>query len=304
MNNQDDRQQVQQNPLPPPYPYYAPTQEDEINLFELWKILVAHKKIIFTITTISTLLAIVYAVLATPVYRAETLLAPVTQESGGRFSALTSQFGGLASLAGINFGGKSGSSQEAIATLRSREFTAKFITQENLMPVLFESAWDSENNKWLDDHNPRTLWDAYELFSNVRSISVNKETGFVVLAIEWKDPYLAKTWANKLIVSLNNELRREAIIHADKSIQYLKNELEKTSVVEIKKSLYSLIESETKSKMLANTKEEFAFRFIDKAVVPEDRIRPKRKKIVILGFILGLSFGVFIVFIRYILRGR
>ena len=46
-------------------------QEDDIHLFHLWQILVKRKYIIFSLTAMTTLGAVVYARLAPPVYKAE-----------------------------------------------------------------------------------------------------------------------------------------------------------------------------------------------------------------------------------------
>ena len=298
MNNQKDNQQAPQNPMPPPYPYYAPPQDDEINLLDLWRMLAEQKKLIFILTAITTSVALAYALLATPIYRAEALLAPVAKEKGGRLSALAGQFGGLASLAGINLGGGGGSVQVAIATLKSRELTYKLIEDENLMPILFENKWNKDIKQWKNKKKPPTIWRAYKKFNLIRAISQDKKTRLIKLSIDWKDPVLAADWAGKLVARVNNKLRQEAIIDTEKSIVFLKNELKKTSNIEVKQSIYSLIEGQTKNKMLANTKQDYAFRVIDKAVVPERKIKPKRALIVVVGFILGMMLGVFAVFVR------
>jgi uncharacterized protein involved in exopolysaccharide biosynthesis len=298
MNNQKDSQQKPQNPMPPSYPYSVQPPDDEINLLDLWKVLVEQKMLIFLFTTIATVVALVYALLATPIYRAEALLAPVINEKGGRLSALDGQFGGLASLAGINLGGGGSSVDVAIATLKSRDFTNRFIEDENLMPVLFEAQWDENNKQWINIEKPPTLWKAYKIFKSILAISQDNKTGLITLAIDWKDPVLAAEWLGKLVARVNNKLRQEAIMESEKSIKYLETELQKTSVIEIKESIYNLIEAQTKTKMLANTQEEYAFRVLDSAVVPEEKFKPKRTLIVVLGFIIGGMMGVFLAFIR------
>ena len=301
MTNQNNNQQPQQNPVPPPYSYYAPPQEDEINLMDLWKVIAGQKKLLFVITTITTLIALTYALLATPIYRAEALLAPVSKEKGGQLSALAGQFGGLASLAGINLGGGGGGGiEEAIATLKSREFTNKFIEDESLLSVLFDGEWDKSNKKWSDVKKQPTLWRAYKKFKSIRTVSQDNKTGLITLSIDWKDPVLAASWVGKLIKRLNDQLRQEAIMKSKKSILFLEAEIQKTSVIEIKEAIYSLIEAQTKTKMLANTQEEYAFRVLDEAVVPEEKVKPKRRLIVVLGFILGVMISILLVFIRQV----
>ena len=56
-------------------------------------------------------------------YKAGVLLAPSEEQQGGGLSALANQFGGLASLAGINLGGKGkDSTLIALETFKSKRF--------------------------------------------------------------------------------------------------------------------------------------------------------------------------------------
>jgi LPS O-antigen subunit length determinant protein (WzzB/FepE family) len=66
--------------------------------------------------------------------------------------------------------------------------------------------------------------------------------------------------------------------------------------------MYNLIETETKTLMLANARVEYAFTVVDPAVAPEIRTSPKRKLIVLSGGVLGGLFGVFAVFVINIFR--
>ena len=50
--------------------------------------------------------------------------------------------------------------------------------------------------------------------------------------------------------------------------------------------------------MLANVREEYAFKIIDPAVVPDMRSKPQRRKIVILGLLLGVVFGSLLVLVK------
>jgi uncharacterized protein involved in exopolysaccharide biosynthesis len=63
-------------------------------------------------------------------------------------------------------------------------------------------------------------------------------------------------------------------------------------VVEVQRSIYNLIESETKTLMLANVRTEFAFTVIDPAVPPERKYRPHRSLYVLFGLFLGFAIGV------------
>jgi uncharacterized protein involved in exopolysaccharide biosynthesis len=273
--------------------------DDEINLLDYWRVLVAKKWLIIGSAFLSTCIAVAAALLMTEIYRAEVLLAPADQDKAGGLAGLAGQFGGLASLAGIDIGGGGGKTEETLAVLQSRSFINAFIIDNELMPILFEDSWDPVTKKWKVDDPEKlpTMWDAYKMFSqNVLSVSTDKTNGLITLAIEWKDPELAAEWANTLVDRVNAHQKRLANEEAKKSIAYLENQLRETSVVEMRQSIFNLIEAQTKNIMLANVRDEFAVKTIDPAVPPEERIKPKRKLMVILGFMVGLMLGVFLAF--------
>jgi uncharacterized protein involved in exopolysaccharide biosynthesis len=209
-------------------------------------------------------------------------------------------------MAGVNLGGGGGSTEEAIAILQSRKFLKSFIEEQRLMPILFVDLWDSDSQQWLVDieEETPTAWDAYESFSSILNISTDKKSGMVTLSIEWEDPEVAAEWANLLVVRLNKHLKQEAVQQAEKSIRYLKDQLATTSVVDMQQILYRLIEKQSNTIMLANVQEQYAFRVIDPAVVPEVRSKPKRMLIVVLGGVLGMMFSIFLAFFLNFLKSQ
>jgi uncharacterized protein involved in exopolysaccharide biosynthesis len=295
-----------QPPVPPGYPYgypypYPPVEDDEIDLREYWRVLVVNKKLIALVAGVATAISLATAFLLTPVYRAEVLLAPATSEKSGGLGALAGQFGDLASLAGINIAGGGDSTEEAIATLKSRALTDVFIKENNLLPVLFEDDWDLEGRTWKtrDANKIPTLWRAYEFFNKkIRTVAADKKSGLVTLAIEWKNADQAALWANELVRRVNRQRQKEAIQEAESSIGYLQRQLAKTTSVEVEQAIYRLIEAQTKNIMVAQAREEYAFKVIDPAVPPEKKAKPKRAFILVLGVAFGLMLGVFVAFIK------
>lgn len=289
-----------------PYPYYYPPPpygEDEIDLLELWGVLWVNKRFIILFTTLCTVISVAVALWMTPIYRSEVLLAPVTEDEGGKLSSLAAQYGGLAAMAGINLGGTNSSKEEAVALLKSRALTEKFIVEKNLLPVLFDDEWDAENNRWdvQDPDDIPTMWKAYKKFDDdVRSVSEDKLTGLITLAIEWKDPELASKWANELVKRVNEKMRQRATEDANKSLAFLNEELRKTSSVEVQKAIYSLIESQVKAAMMANVRDEYSFKLIDPPAVPDldDEVKPNKVLIVLSSFVLSLLCSVFFAFLR------
>lgn len=274
-----------------------------IDLATLWRILIDNRLVIGFSASLTTILAVVAAFVITPVYRAEVLMAPVTQSGqGGGLGALAGQFGGLASLAGVQLHAGN-SSDEAIAILRSRSFTEDFVVDLDLLPIWYSESWDSEAGAWLVD-DPKeipTMWDAYQKFDKtMRRITENSETGLVTLAIEWRDRELATKWANELVARVNERTRRQTIDEARKSIEYLNKEVEKTSVAGLQQAIYGLIEDQINTIMLANVRDEYSFKVIDPAHTPDedDFVKPWRAAIIAVGFFLGVFFGLFLAFFR------
>jgi len=277
-----------------PQEYYF-TAEDEIDLFECWNLLWNSRFLIAFITLLFTVLAVTAALLMTPVYKAEILLAPASaQESGG---ISLGGLGGLASLVGVS-GSLGGGTDEGLAVLKSRLFLSEFFIKESLLPIMFEEQWQEKE----PDSRP-TMWDAYELFTKqVLAINLDKKSGMINLSISWKDPIIAADWANKLVVVLNEHMRNHAIKEAAQSIDYLNQQISQTSVLEMQQMLYGLIEDETKKTMLANVRTEYAFKVIDPAVAPERKTKPKRAFISILGMVCGFLFAVILVFFIEFIR--
>lgn len=291
----------------PPIVYMSPPpamEEDEINLMDYWRTIARFKWMIFFITFISGASAVAVALNMTPIFRAEVMLAPAGEDKNAA-SALSGQFGGLAALAGINIGGGGGEVEQAIATLESRVFTNEFIKQEKLMPILFEKIWDETSQTWKveKEEDKPTYWDAYKKFNkDIRAISSDKKTGMYTLSIEWSDPQLAANLANKLVQKINAHQKQAAIVEAKKSIAYLESQLLQTSVVEMQQAIYRLIEAQTKNIMLANVRDEYVFKVIDPAVLPEEKIKPKKSLIAVLGTIVGFMLSIFLAFFIAFIR--
>ena len=278
------------------------SNEDEIDLLELIRTLLQAWKTIVSITIVCTGLAVAYALFASEIFKAETLLAPAQDEKSGASSAL-SQFGGLAAMAGISIPSDS-NIEQTVATLGSRKFLTKYINNNNLMPILFEDIWDEESLSWIvqTQEDEPTVHKAVNMFKEILSVDEDKKSGLISMSISWKDPAIAAEWANNLVKQLNKQLREKAIADSKKRVGYLEQELTKTTLQDMRAVLYNLLESEKQKAMLANVNEDFALEVIDPAVAPETREKPKRKLIVVIGGVCGGFLGIFAVFFAQFLQ--
>ncbi|MDX1727699.1 MAG: Wzz/FepE/Etk N-terminal domain-containing protein [Pseudoalteromonas tetraodonis] len=295
--------------------------DDEIDLRELFTAIWQGKWIIVIITALFVSASVYYAVNLPNIYKSEALLAPAEQDKAGGLGALAGQFGGLASLAGVNLGSGGGvdKTQMALEVLKSRQFTSEFIRKHNILPDLMAAkAWNREKNtviydeelyiadqnKWIREaelpFKPEpSMQEAYKKFKKVVSANINKETGMVTIAIEHVSPYVAQQWVNWLIQDINKTMKQRDVLEANKSTSFLTQQLEQTKIADIRTVLYKLVEEQTKTIMFANVRDEYVFKTIDPAIVPEQKSGPKRALICILGVLLGGMLSVMLVLIRY-----
>lgn len=248
---------------------------------------------------------VVAAIKITPIYRSSVVLLSASSDrgSGGVLGSALGQLSGLASLAGVSVGSSDSETEEALAVLRSRQFTESFIVENDLMPELFADKWDASKKEWRVDKVDRpTVAKAYQYFNKqVRLVTQDKKTGLVSLQIDWKDRNKAALWANELVKRLNSEMRDRAIAKANASIGYLQNELKVTMVVGTQEAINRLIEAQIKQKMLASVSPDYAFRVVDKAMVADvdDPVKPNKVLFAVAGFVLGLVFGLLFVWISH-----
>ena len=296
-------------------------QGDEIDLGELWRAIWAGKFTIIAISFVFAVASIFFALSKPNVYKASAILAPASAEGGaGGLAGLAGQFGGLASMAGINLGGSGGDKTVlALEILKSRSFIENYIAKhELLVPIMAAKNWDmptdslilddelydSINDKWIRDVKPPkkaepSSWEAYKEFSELLSVSQDKTTSMVTIAIEYFSPTMAKQWLTWLISDVNDFMRDQDQKEAQDSIDYLTQQLENIHVTTMETVFYQLIEEQTKNMMLTKVKAEYVLKTIDPPQVPDEKSGPKRALIVVLGTMLGGMLSVLIVLIRY-----
>lgn len=287
----------------------SPGTEEMLDLRTMWQIVLIGRWWILSSVAIFTVVFVAVALLSTPVYRVTTVMVPATNERNTLNASLSSALGtlgGMAGLPGLTGTLSESTTEEALAVLRSRQFTEGFIADEKLMPRLFPDKWDEARGQWaVPDEEVPTLARTYKYFDRkIRSVSRDKKTGLVTLQIEFRDRHEAARWANELVRRLNAEMRARAIANADASLGFLENELKSTSVVEMRQAINRLIEAQIRQRMLANVTEEYAFRVVDAALPPDadDPVRPRKVLMSAAGPAVGLIVGVVLVLAMAVMR--
>lgn len=318
----------QQKLTPPNYLTYPPQPvamaDDEIDLRELFKALWQGKWIIIAVTFVFAVGSVLFALSQPNIYKADTLLAPAESSGSGGLAKMAGQLGGLATLAGVNLGsGESSQTELAAQVMKSRQFIQHFIEKyELLVPLMAGKEWDLSSNQliinnelydeqtqtWLREPQglrgaKPTAQEAYQAFTkNVLTVSADKTSGLYTVSVSHYSPYIAQQWAAWLVEEINQVMRERTIAESTQNLNYLQEQLQRTSVADMQATFYKLIEEQTKSLMLAEVQDEFVFKVVDPAVVPELKDKPKRALICVLGTLLGGMFGVAIVLVRFAFR--
>lgn len=231
----------------------------------------------------------------TPFYRSTVVGYPNnSKDSMGALGSVIQEFSGVASMAGLDVGDNG--NPEALAILKSREFNERFLTANNMMPILFHKYWDDARNDWKPNlRKVPTLWDGFDYFTKkIRAITEDRKSGLLTINVDWRDRDLAAKWANLLIAQLNEEMRQRAITEANGMVTYLTKEMEHSDNLALRDSVSRLIESEIKQRALATVRYDYAYRVVDTAEPADKRhpIRPLARIYLVFGALGGLICGI------------
>lgn len=305
------------NPYPPGMP-----EEDEINLLDLFIVLLKHKVMIFSVVFLAGVAALVISVQMPNVYRSEATIAPTTQEkSGGGLAAL----GGFGAMIAAEVGiGATGSLDQFDVVLKSRDLTNTIIREHNLLPVIFEKSWDAKTGDWKVGEPPSslqkasaailgmlrptpdekkkevsknpTLQDAYQPIQGMLSLKPDKKQNVMRIGFESKDPEMARTILNYYIVGLSEFLRRQVLEEAAAQQVDLSKQLARTSDPLLKIRLYELIARQMEKETLARVQKYFGFNVVDPPYSPERKFKPKRAQICMISVVVAFFIAIFLAF--------
>ena len=172
-----------------------------------------------------------------------------------------------------------------------------------------QEVYNKTENKWLREVRlplkpEPSMQEAYKVFSQIVTTNTNTENGMVTIAVEHVSPYIAKQWVSWLIQDINKTMKQRDVVEANKSTQFLMSQLESTKIADIRTVLYKLVEEQAKTIMFASVRDEYVFKTIDPAIVPEQKFKPKRALMLILGIMLGIILSVFCVLVSYFAKNK
>jgi len=293
--------------------------DDEIDLRELFYILLEGKWIIVSLTAFISIIGVIYSLLLPNIYESKAMLVPVNSSSG--ISGALGSYSGLAGLAGISLpsGGDEGNSAKAIQKISSLSFFENNILVNIHLPDLMavkswnsktntlafdENIFNTKSNTWIRDYSyPQQQipisQESYEVFKQHLSLSDDKNTGFITLSIKHQSPFVAKQWVELVVNEINAFYSQKDKSESEKAVSYLNQQISMTGLSEIKQVLAQLLQEETKKLTLIEANQYYVFDYIDPPAVMEKKSEPKRSLICILIALLGGMLSIVLVLIRH-----
>jgi uncharacterized protein involved in exopolysaccharide biosynthesis len=284
-----------------------------IDIAEIILLFWSKKFLIISITFVFSIFSILYALNLPNYYKSETLISIRDDEQQNNRTG--NQYAGIAQMAGLSLpsGGGEDKSEYVMATIKSRDFFKKLVSSnEMIIPNLFAvKEYNQKNNEILYDSElfdiKEQIWhdtkpsflQAHKTFiGSILAISKDDVTGYITISIEHLSPNFAYELLTDVVDTMNRIEKTKDMIESEKALAFLKEQSSKANLIGVSTSINSLIEAQIQKKMTSQISDDYLIKYIDKPYTPEERSKPSRSTISIIGFLFGFSLSVLLILIR------
>ena len=299
--------------------------DDELDLRELFMTLYRGKIIIMAFIVIAFALGAIYLNNTERKYTVTYLLKSVgSKQKENSFS----KYNNLATLAGIGIPTSSDNDLMLFKELiTSNEVAEIVLKKKNLLKAVFAGEWDealgdfSEQEKSANVKKiisakmfltgtkpaPYIAPNANRLasyFKNNVNLSINKETGFLVLSSEVSNPELILKLMLNFVKATDDIKRQRYIDFSEEPLEYYKNKLRTARSREHREALASLISAEEQKLMFASKGTYFVAEPFIKPVIGTHPSSPNSKLTLALSLVLGMFIGCAFVLIKNLFRNE
>ena len=205
-------------PQVPPPGYYSPA-EDEISLIELWNVLAGRWRLIAATTLLATLIAIVYALTAPPLYRATAYFLPPTEKNVAPLNAPFIQSTREQNVQGVRVWPVEQVYALFKGTLSSKRLYRLYFEENHLEQIFMEGSTATISK----DKAVESFFSLYKINSD------KKISGSLNLSAEWHDPDQAAGWVNGLSELANEMVVEQLLSNLDYKLQQQITILESSS---------------------------------------------------------------------------
>ncbi|MBN2021082.1 MAG: hypothetical protein JW749_12765 [Sedimentisphaerales bacterium] len=266
--------------------------EDEINLADYLRVITKHRRMIFWICAVTVIITAFISLLLPKMYAASVSVVPpidiLQKESsmaGGLGAAKSSILRNAMDVGGI--------SDMYVGILRSRSVVDAIIESFDLGKV----------------YKVKHGFSAIRRILKSRTFIKVGDEGIVTITVEDRDPCQAASMANAYVEELDRQNKRLFVGQAVSKKVFLENRLREIEQelsridnllsrdAKIKEMLFELLTREYEIAKIEEAKTMPTIQVLDKAVVPENKCKPRRKQMIITAGAAGFFFSVAAAFI-------
>ncbi|MRR54305.1 MAG: lipopolysaccharide biosynthesis protein [Deltaproteobacteria bacterium] len=189
-----------------------PQDDESINLLDYLQIIAKRSRMIFGMTFAAFVASIIISLVLPKIYSSTARILPPQQDQG-LMTAMMSQMGGLANLAGGMFGGGT-SGDMYVGILNSEAVKDAIIDRFKLMDV----------------YEQKFRLDTYRVLDKTATIELGKKDGIISITVEDKDPKRAANMANAFVDELGKLTVNLSITGAGRNRIYLEERLAKAKI--------------------------------------------------------------------------
>ena len=291
----------------------------DINITELIKTIFSNKITVLSFITLFVAISFSISFFIKDKYTSTALIKLSDQGDSSSFSSLSSQYGGIASLAGLSLP-SSGENQEeyVIEFIKSKDFLKHLLSFEDVKINLFAiksfdkktksveydpSIYDSKSKKWVRDIKGMqavepSYIEVHKLYLEDINIYKDRQSNFIQIEYTNISPYFAKSFIDLILSELNEILRQRDLNESTKAVNYLAQEQLKAKTLAVNEAIANLMEEQFKTQMLSNLLEDYKVENIDPAFIPEEPSSPNRLLLIIMGALLGFFVSIIYILIN------
>lgn len=283
------------------------------------KLLFNFKNTLILTTFLFLIFALIYIYITPEKYSSSVILKTNDSSTSSSMNSLVSQYGGLASMAGISLPDQGSNKADfAIEKIKSKSFLKLLLQDEEVRKKLYavksydknkkeviynKNLYNKENGGWNKDKFKLNGFPDYlqihrEIIEKDLSIFQDKKTQFIEITFLHSSPIFAKTFLELVVNKLNETSKITDLEKANHSLDYLQNQLLVINETDIRDSINGLIKVQLNKKMLANVEKDYILTTIDPSFIPDKPKLPNKPVILIICIMLGFITGSIIALIK------
>jgi hypothetical protein len=287
----------------------------DIDLNRVWKNIRRGRKLIVGCIFGAFLFGIAHLQMTPYTYTATLMVSPVLSSSSNGIAGKLGSLGGVASLAGIDLGGDTGSLDFALYQegIFSRDVADDLAKDPDIMHTLYGGQWNAAEKRWNPPPDflrlvvggvktvlgmPQVAWqppsgaELQGYIANSVRVTKDPKKPFVVITYDDTDPQFAVRFLSKLDRAVDRKLRQNAWGRASQYSNYISDQLNKVTNADIRQAMMTALTDQEKIKMMASATAPYAAQPFAPPSASRRPTSPSPMRVLLFAIVLGFVAGI------------